>query len=148
MPSRLPLNPRPGDEFVVPENQPEFAVMKHADAWGDFLHLVRFAHEVQHLLCAGTKFNHFRALSFLRDTSTWRRLRHGWHDWHDCRNGDINGTRNRRRRRLQLLVLYRVENSAPQTEQKPHSKSPSRRQFHSPPEECIISAFAKCLVDG
>src|SRR5437867_5572548 len=71
------LNPRSRHQFVVLENQTEFAVMKDADALCDeFLHLVRLAHQVQHLFSAGTKLNHFRPAPFLHRTRSWRHLRY------------------------------------------------------------------------
>ena len=70
------LNPRPRDELVVLEDQPEFAVVKDADVLcGEFLHLVRFAHQVQHLFRAGAKLNDFRPLLFRRMTDAWHWLR-------------------------------------------------------------------------
>ena len=50
--------------------------MKDADLLcGEFLHLVRFAHEVQHLFRAGAKLNDFRPLLFRHTRHDWNRLR-------------------------------------------------------------------------
>ena len=85
--------------------------MKDADLlWREFLHLVRFAHEVQHLFCAGAKLNHFRPFFFL-SRSNWLRLRHRWRD--GAADWGINGLRNRRRGRRKLLALHEVKDPGP-----------------------------------